>query len=241
VTKDSYISIGTVAGPMPAYEVAPEGGTKGGVVVVQEALGVTPHIEDIARRLAADGWHAVAPALFHRQGAPVFNYEDAELVMPVMDQLNRKDITTDLAATFDHLERSGFSVANTAVVGFCMGGTVSFFAGTLRPLGAIVTFYGGGVAEERLGLPSAIDLAPELKAPWLGLYADLDEFIPISEVDRLRAAAAAHSAVPFEIISYPNAHHGFSCRDRPAFFNQGVADDAWDRTLEWLNRHLRTA
>jgi carboxymethylenebutenolidase len=241
MAKDSYISIDTVDGPMPAYEVAPERRAKGGVVVVQEALGVTPHIEDMARQLAADGWHAVAPALFHRQGAPVFNYEDAELVMPLMDQLNREDITTDLTATFDHLERTGFNEANTAVIGFCMGGTVTFFAGTLRPLGAIVTFYGGGVAEERLGLPSAIDLAPELKTPWLGLYADLDEFIPISDVERLRAAATAHATVPHEIIRYPDAHHGFTCKDRPAFFDQEVANDAWDRTLEWINRYLRSS
>ena len=121
-------------------------------MVVQEAFGVTTHIEDIARRLAEAGWLAVAPAFFHRQGAPVLAYDDLDSVLPIMKKLTAEGITTDLLAAFDFLESAGFAASKTGVVGFCMGGSVTFHAATLRPLGAAVTFYGGGVAEGRFGL-----------------------------------------------------------------------------------------
>src|SRR5208282_54442 len=79
--------IETPGGPMPIVEVAPDGDVRGAVVVVQEAFGLTPHIEAVAGRLAREGYHAVAPALFHRQGSPVISYEDIAAVMPVIGQL----------------------------------------------------------------------------------------------------------------------------------------------------------
>ena len=167
MTTSAHITIETSDGPMPAFEAIPDE-PKGGIVVVQEAFGVTAHIEDIAQRLAEAGWHAVAPAFFHRQGAPVLAYDDFASVMPVMKELNADGITVDLISAFAHLEAAGFPAARTGIVGFCMGGSVTFYAATLRPLGAAVTFYGGGVAEGRFGLPSLIEQAPTLETPWLG-------------------------------------------------------------------------
>jgi carboxymethylenebutenolidase len=192
-TTDAQITIATADGPMPAFEATPTGGAKGGIVVVQEAFGVTSHIEEIARRLAGAGWHAVAPAFFHRQGSPVLAYDDFAAVMPIMKELTAEGITTDLTAALDHLAAAGFSASNTGVVGFCMGGSVTFYAATLRPLGGAVTFYGGGVAEGRFGLPSLIDQAASLQTPWLGLYGDIDQGIPIADVEQLRQATDALS------------------------------------------------
>jgi carboxymethylenebutenolidase len=234
------ITIATPDGPMPAFEATPSEGARGGVVVVQEAFGVTSHIEDIARRLADAGWHAVAPAFFHRQGSPVLAYDDFAAVMPIMQELTAEGITVDLTAAFDHLDAAGFPAARAGVVGFCMGGSVTFYAATLRKLGAAVTFYGGGVGEGRFGLPSLIDQAPKLQTPWLGLYGDLDQGIPFSDVERLRDATAA-VAVGTEIVRYPDADHGFNCNDRPAVFNPAAAADAWNRTLAWFDRHLDQA
>jgi len=231
------VTIATADGPMPAFEARPAGDAKGGIVVVQEAFGVTAHIEDIARRLADAGWHAVAPAFFHRQGSPVLAYDDFAAVMPVMQELNAEGITADLNGAFDYLEEAGFGAAQTGIVGFCMGGSVTFYAATLRALGAAVTFYGGGVAEGRFGLPSLLDQAPQLQTPWLGLYGDLDQGIPFADVDRLREAAAV-TKVPTEVVRYPDADHGFNCNDRPAVFNPTAADDAWTRTLDWFDHHL---
>jgi carboxymethylenebutenolidase len=236
-TNEDHISIETADGPMPAFVAAPAGEAKGGILVVQEAFGVTTHIEDIARRLAADGWHAVAPALFHRQGSPALAYDDFDAVMPLMGQLSAEGITTDVLAGLDYLAQAGFPGGRTGVVGFCLGGSVTFYAATLRPLGAAVTFYGGGVAEGRFGLPSLLDQAKELQTPWLGLYGDLDQGIPVDQVEQLRQATA-QAPVPTEVVRYADADHGFNCNDRPAVFNPVAAADAWARTLEWFGHHL---
>ena len=231
------IEIPTRDGPMPAYTARPAADVKGGIVVVQEALGLTNHIRDVVSRLEDAGWHAVAPALFHRQGSPVFEYEQADLVMPVLDQLSPDSISTDLNAAFGFLQESGFAPASTGVVGFCAGGTVAHYAAAMRHFGASVTFYGGGVAEPRFGLPSAVDLAPEFKTPWLGMYGDLDEFIPLADVERLSEATKS-SEVPTEIVIYSGANHGFSCIDRPQHFNAQIAQEAWIRMLEWFDQYL---
>jgi carboxymethylenebutenolidase len=231
------IEIGTSEGLMPAFAVSPAVEPKGAVIVVQEALGVTNHIRDVATRLAGAGWQTVAPALFHRQGCPVFEYEEADLVMPVLDQLSPESISTDLDAAFQYLEQMGFPPSRSGVVGFCAGGTVAHYAAAMKAFGASVTYYGGGVAEPRFGLSSAIDLARDFKTPWLGLYGDLDEHIAVEDVNRLKETVAG-SDVPTEIVIYSGAGHGFSCIDRPQHFNSDVADQAWQRMLEWFDQYI---
>ena len=98
------ITIETVDGPMPAYEARPDATAKGTVVVVQEAFGLTSHIEDVTRRLAAVGYRSVAPALFHRQGSPVIAYDDYDKVLPVMAELTAEGLRTDMLATIDSLD-----------------------------------------------------------------------------------------------------------------------------------------
>jgi carboxymethylenebutenolidase len=231
------ITISTCDGPMPTFSVAPLGPPKGGLIVIQEAFGVTNYIRGVTQRLAESGWSTITPALFHRQGSPVLPYDNFEAVMPFMSQLTAEGITADLAASFGHLESQGFSDSEMGIVGFCMGGSVSFYAGTLRPLAAAVTFYGGGVGEGRFGLPALVKQARFLQAPWLGLYGDLDHTISVDEVERLRQAAST-AAVETEIIRYADADHGFHCHDRPAVYNSEAAGDAWERMLNWFDLHV---
>jgi carboxymethylenebutenolidase len=227
----------TPDGPMPAFLAEPEGASRGGIVVVQEAFGVTPHIESICTRLADAGFTAIAPALFHREGSPSFAYDiDFAELMPLLSTLNAVGLTVDLNAAFGYLEHEGFSGARVGVVGFCMGGTVSFFAATLRPLGAAVTFYGGGIAQGRFGLPPQLENASKLQTPWLGLYGDQDTGIPSDDVEQLRAVTDA-LPVDTAIVRYPHAEHGFNCDDR-ASYHEVSAKDAWARTLEWFGAHL---
>jgi carboxymethylenebutenolidase len=231
------IVLATSDGEMPAYLATPDGDARAAVVVVQEAFGITPHIESICRRLAEAGYTAVAPALFHRVGSPVLEYGDFEAVRPAMMSLTAGGIETDLDAVFADLAQRGFPEQRTAMVGFCMGGTVALFAAAEWRLAAAVTFYGGGVAQGRFGLPSLLDLAPELRSPWLGLYGDLDQGIPVDEVEALRRVAAT-APVPTEIVRYAEAGHGFNCNDRPDAFHEASAADAWRRTLAWFDEHL---
>jgi len=158
-------------------------------------------------------------------------------VMPAMGALTAGGITTDLDGAFDHLAAAGFDDAHCGIVGFCMGGSVTLYAGTIRRLGAAVTFYGGGVGQGRFGLPGLAELAPSLSTPWLGLYGDADQGIPVAEVESLRAAAATAS-VDTEVVLYPDADHGFHCDGRPAVFNADAAADGWQRTLAWFDAHV---
>jgi len=220
--------------PLSVFE--PSGAPKGGLVVVQEAFGVNDHIEDIGRRFAVEGWLAVEPHLFHRTGDPKLGYEDFSQVMPHMQALTAEGVMTDVDAALARLDEAGIGPEKTGIVGFCMGGTVALIVAAQRDLGAAVTFYGGGVAEGRFGFPALVDLAPSLKAPWLGLYGDLDQGIPVEQVEQLREAAAT-SGQASEVVRYPEAGHGFNC-DIRASYHKPSADDAWARTLAWFDQHL---
>jgi carboxymethylenebutenolidase len=232
------ITLATVDGDMPTYVATPEDESNRAVVVVQEAFGVTPHIQRICRRLADAGYTAIAPALFHRVGSPVLDYTDFDAVRPAMMSLTAGGIESDLDAAFAELKRRGFADPRTGIVGFCMGGTVALFAGTQWQLGAAVTFYGGGVSQGRFGFPSLLDIAAELQTPWLGLYGDLDQGISVDEVESLRRVAAA-APVPTEVVRYPDAGHGFNCDDRPDAYHEPSATDAWRRTLAWFGERLK--
>ena len=234
---DDALVIPTVDGPMDTYLAEPAGEPRGAIVVVQEAYGVTSHIRTVCDRLAAVGWTAVAPALFHRVGSPVFAYDDLNAVMPLLRRLSSEHLTVDIDATLGHLVDAGFPAARTGIVGFCMGGSVALATAATRTIGAAVTFYGGGLTRRRFGYPPLVDLAPEIRTPWLGLFGDLDRGIPIEEVETLRDALD-EATVTVEVVRYPEAGHGFNCDDRPSSFHPPSAADAWTLTLAWFERFL---
>ena len=208
------------------------------IIVLQEAFGVNDHIRGVADLFADEGYLCVAPQLFHRDGSPEVPYDDFASAMPFMAKLTKQGLTNDLNATTDFLATLGFHAPNIAAVGFCMGGTVSFFAATLGTVGAAASFYGGGVATGRFGIPPLIELAADLQCPWLGLYGDLDQSIPVEHVEALRAATDALS-VTTQIVRYREGKHGFHCDARPDSFNEAAAMDARARTLTFFAEHLR--
>ncbi|MEN0135607.1 MAG: dienelactone hydrolase family protein [Rhodococcus sp. (in: high G+C Gram-positive bacteria)] len=220
----------------PLTSITPEGPVRGGVVVIQEAFGVTEHIVDVCRRFAAAGYHAVAPHLFHRSGDPVLDYDDLQAAMPLMGELTAANIDEDVDGAVAALSAASIAPRNTAIVGFCMGGTVAFHTATRLDLGAAVSFYGGGIAKGRFGYPTQLDAAGRLRTSWLGLFGDRDKGIPSEDVEALRAAVA-HAPVDTEIVRYPDAEHGFHCDDRPAVYNEAAARDGWARTLQWFGTH----
>jgi carboxymethylenebutenolidase len=230
------VSVGVGESSMGLYDAEPDGVARGAVVVLQEGFGVTEHIEDVCRRFAAEGYRAVAPHLFHRSGDPVIPYDDLAKCGPPVRELTAEGLEADLEATRSYLFAAGFDAARVAVVGFCMGGSVAFLAAARGPWGAAVSFYGGGVAQGRFGIPALVDLAAELKTPWLGLYGDEDPSIPVEQVESLRDAAG-RATVTAEIVRYPEADHGFHC-DARGSYHETSAKDAWNRTLQWLDGNL---
>lgn len=233
----STIEVDTEDGPMPLYEAAPEAPARGAVIVIQEAFGVNTHIEDVTRRFAAEGYHAVAPHLFHRSGGGTAPYDDFTKVFPLFEQLTDGGILTDIDATVAHLAAAGWGTNQIGIVGFCFGGRVTFLVAAHRALGAAVGFYGGGIVTQRFPqLPALMGDAATLATPWLGLFGDRDASIPAEDVEALRAALQ-DAPVATEVVRYPNAEHGFHCDERPSY-NDAAARDGWARTLAWFTAHL---
>ncbi len=230
-------TLDTADGPMELYEAVPDEANGGAVVVIQEAFGVNDHIRDVTRRFASAGYRAVAPALFHRAGGGTAPYDDFSRVLPLFESVDDATILTDVDAALDHLRSAGFADEQIGLVGFCMGGRVSFLVAISRAIGASVGFYGGGIVSGRFPqFPPLIDRAGDLATPWLGLFGDLDQSIPVEDVETLRTALAdldTHT----EIVRYSNAEHGFHCDVRPAY-NADAAADAWRRTLAFFDERL---
>jgi carboxymethylenebutenolidase len=218
-------------------DVAGDPSSSRAVIVIQEAFGVTDHIREVTDRFAAQGFYAVAPELFHRVGSPEVDYDDIPQAMTAMAELDADGITSDLGAAANFLGDAGFSASSIGIVGFCMGGTVSFYAWTLGIVGAAATFYGGGIEAGRFGFPPLLELAPHLKSDWIGLYGDLDKGIPVEQVEALRTAAT-QAPYDTQIVRYADAEHGFHCDARPAVFNPVAAADAYQRTLDFFASHL---
>ncbi|MDQ1449619.1 MAG: carboxymethylenebutenolidase [Actinomycetota bacterium] len=233
------VTVDTADGPMRIYEARPPGEARGAIVVVQEAFGVNSYIEDVTRRAAAAGYHAVAPDLFHRSGpGSVVEYGNFEKVMEYFKDVSGDDaVLTDVDAALAHLRAAGHADSRIGVVGFCFGGRVSFLVALRRALGAAVGFYGGGIVSVRFAqFPALVGETPSLQTPWLGLFGDEDASIPVDDVEQLREALRV-AKVDTEIVRYPGAGHGFHC-DQRVDYRPDDAADAWRRALDWFVSHL---
>jgi carboxymethylenebutenolidase len=231
------LTLDTADGPMAAYQAAPDGGARRAVIVIQEAFGVNDHIQDVTRRFADAGYHAIAPALFHRAGGGTAPYDDFNQVLPLFEGLTDPGIVMDVEATVAHLRAAGFDDTAIGIVGFCMGGRVTFLVSLELALGAAVGFYGGGIVSARFPqFPPLIDRVGEMQTPWLGLFGDEDSSIPVDDVERIRQELDGVD-VPAEVVRYAGAEHGFHCDVRPSYHAE-AAIDAWARTLAWFEAHL---
>ena len=235
---ESTVTLSTPDGDMECFEATPEADARGAVIVIQEAFGVNDHIKDVTRRFAKAGFHAVAPALFHRAGGGVADYGDFEKLMKLFDGVTDDATLMDIDATVEHLRSRDFADQQMGIVGFCWGGRVTFLVSARRAIGAGVGFYGGGIAgDSPLGFKGLLDEAANLQTPWLGLFGDEDASIPVESVEELREALKGAS-VATDIVRYEGAGHGFHCDARPDAFHAEAAADAWNRTLAWFDTHL---
>jgi carboxymethylenebutenolidase len=232
------VTLSTPDGPMRVYEAVPDAGANTAVIVIPEAFGLNGHIEDITDRVAAAGHHAVGLDIFHRSGGGTAPYDDFEKVLPLFEGLTDEGLLDDIDAARAHLNEAGIGDAAIGIVGFCFGGRTTFLAAVRRRLGAAVGFYGGGIVTGRFPqFPPLIDESPSLQSPWLGLFGDADQGIPVADVEQLRAALDAGTTVGHDIVRFPGADHGFNCDQRPAYHPEAAAA-AWQRTLAWFETHL---
>lgn len=234
-----WLTLTTADGPMRLYRVRPtaEHAAKppAAVIVLQEAFGVNEHIQDVARRVAAEGYLALAPDLFHRAGVGTVDYADRDTAMRLIGELGTEPIVTDIGAVLAYLaDTEKIQFDKTAIVGFCFGGRAAFAAATALPVAATVVFYGPGIAQ---GPHATLDQASNLKGPVLMLTGDADPTIPAADISAIRAAAQHHD-LDLRLVVFPNAGHAFHCDARPAQYVEDAARSAWQHTTEFLAETL---
>jgi len=222
---------------IPGYLARPEGaGPFPVVLVIQEIFGVHEHIEDVCRRFAREGYLALAPELFHRQG-DVADLTDFEAILAIVRQVPDAQVMTDLDAAVSYAAGQHGNVAQLAITGFCWGGRITWlYAAHSELVAAGVAWYGRVTGDATPLQPEhPVDIAAALQAPVLGLYGGQDTGIPMTEVAKMQAALeAAESPSTFHI--YPHAPHAFHADYRPSY-REAAARDGWQRTLAWFREH----
>ena len=205
-----------------AYEALPHGETRGGIVVLQEIFGVNSHIRHVADDFAAQGYHAIAPAIFDRVEPGVdigYSSDDAAKGVAIRAKTKLEDTLADIAAAVEAASVSG----PVGIVGYCWGGTLAFAAAQhVEGLAAAVGYYGSGIA----ALPEA-----QLRCPVMLQFGDQDKSIPLADIEKIRRE---HPDIAIHI--YP-AGHGFSCNDRSAYEPES-AKLARERTLEFFEKNI---
>ena len=204
-----------------SYLARPNGLARGSIVVVQEIFGVTGHIERVTDQFAAEGYLAIAPAVFDRQQRGVnLAYDEAGIAQGVgyMQRADFGQVMTDLQAAIDAVAHAGA----VGMVGYCWGGLVTYLAGSRTSIAAGVAYYGGGIT----GF-----LEPVPRCPMQFHFGEQDAHIPLRDVEKIRAAFPQG-----EYHTY-GAGHGFNCTDR-ASHDAAAAHLAFARTKEFFSKHL---
>jgi carboxymethylenebutenolidase len=232
------VKIKVADGDMPAYRAMPAGGKNlPTVLVIQEIFGVHEHIKDVCRRLAKEGFFAVAPEMYARQGDVSQLKEVKDIVEKVVSKVPDSQVMADLDATAEWAAKNGGNADKMAITGFCWGGRITWMYAAHNPrLKAGVAWYGGLVRPATPMTPKhPIDIAATLKVPVLGLYGAADSGIPNDTVAQMREALKKANS-PSEIVLYHDTPHAFHADYRPSY-RAGEANDGWKRLLMWFRRY----
>jgi carboxymethylenebutenolidase len=207
---------------LAAYRADPSGTPRGAVVVIQEIFGVNSHIRSVTDGYAADGYVALAPAMYDRvQRGYETGYTPPEIEAgrAIMQKLDWKQTLIDVSAAIEAVK----SVGKVGILGYCWGGAVTWVAaGRLPGLACAVPYYGGAI-------PSFISEQP--KCPVMLHFGEQDQSIPLEQSKKV---AAAH---PEATTYFYPAGHGFNC-DQRGSYNAEAAKLARSRTLEFLRKYV---
>ena len=206
------------------YRAEPATKAKAAIVVIQEIFGVNSHSRNICDRFAAEGYVAVAPAIFDRIEPDFQSGYSPDEVATARKFVASPDwpaFLRDTQAAIDSVK----DVGPIGIVGFCLGGSVAYSAATkLNGLSAAVGYYGGAIARFADDRP---------KVSTLLHFGEKDTGIPMTDVETIRSKRP-----DVEIQVYPGAQHGFNC-DQRASYDKTSADLAWQRSLAFFAKHLK--
>jgi carboxymethylenebutenolidase len=223
------VSFPSNGGSAEGYLATPASGKGPGVVVIQEWWGMVPWIKSVADRFAEAGYVALAPDLYH--GATTNEPDEATKLMMAM----KMDVAArDMSGAYDYLKSHAASTGKVGCVGFCLGGGLSLFMATLKPVDACVIYYGV--------LPGVQPDLSKLAGPVLGHYAENDGWATPDAAKALEQQIKdAGKTVEFQI--YAGAQHAF-CNPNPevekagGHYNEAAAKISWDRTIAFYKQHL---
>ena len=239
VAGDQQVKIGDYN--MPVYEARPaSGGPAPVVLVISEIWGVHEYIRDCTRRFAKEGFYAIAPELFQREGG-VGQIPNVQDVLKIVLAVPRKQVLGDIAAAAAWAKtRPGAKSGGVGVTGWCWGGsTVYQVAATQPDIKAAVAWY-GPPARPYPDTPNPVtgfDVAKDIKAPFLGLYGETDQNPKPEDAKRFGELVKQVNAES-EVVVYPGVGHGFHADYRPSY-NKAAADDAWKRCVGLFAKHLK--
>jgi carboxymethylenebutenolidase len=227
---------------VPVYEARPASGQNAPIVlVISEVFGLHEYIKDTARRFAKQGYHAVAPELFAREGG-VAQLTDLQEVLKIVLSQPRERTLGDLKATADWAKtRPGARADRMGVTGWCWGGSTTIQVAATNPdTKAAVTWYGppGRPYQSAQGPITGFDVAKDVKAPFLGLFGGKDQNPKPEDAQRFGEMLRQNGNKTVEIVVYPDSGHGFHADYRPSY-NKADAEDGWKRCVAWFDRFLK--
>ena len=226
-------------GEIPAYRAMPAGGKNlATILVVHEIFGVHEWVKDVCRRFAKQGYLAVAPYLYSRQGDALQYTDIKKLVDEVVMKAEDEPVLSDLDATAKWAAANGGNAVKLAVTGFCWGGRITWLYTAHNPsIKAGVAWYGGLVPKgDHPRVMQAVSLADKIQGRVLGLYGGLDKGITAEDVAAMRAALKAAGDSKTQIVVFPEAEHGFLADYRPSY-NEAAAKAGWAKALDWFKAH----
>ncbi|WP_213955577.1 MULTISPECIES: dienelactone hydrolase family protein [unclassified Variovorax] len=222
---------------VPAYMAMPAGKADLPVIlVVQEAFGVTDYIADTCRRFAHQGFLAIAPELYARQGDPRKFADTSKLMGEIVSKVPDAQVLADLDGALDFAGANGGNVAKAGITGFCWGGRIVWLYAATGKVKAGVAWYGRLVGQASALTPrQPVDVGAMLQAPVLGLYGGQDQGIPLDTIDKMKSVLAigTPAARASQLVVYAEAGHAFHADYRPSYV-KSAANDGWRRALEWF-------
>ncbi|MBC3917624.1 dienelactone hydrolase family protein [Undibacterium sp. CY18W] len=232
---DGVTKLNVAGAEVPMYFVKPEGKINLPVIlVISEIFGVHEHIADVARRFAKQGYLALAPELFVRQGDAKNAESVAVLIKEIISKVPDAQVMGDLDAAVAWAGNNGGDIKRLGITGFCWGGRITWMYSAYNPsVKAGVAWYGKLLGDASALTPKhPIDIASGLKTPVLGLYGAKDQGIPVESVFKMEVELKkGNSKSEFKV--YENSGHAFNADYRPSY-NEADAKDGWNRCLAWF-------
>lgn len=228
----------TLGKDLQGYYVRPQGsGTFPAIMVFMEAFGLNPNIKNVCDRFAQAGYVALAPDFYH---GDVYDYKDLQAAVAKLKSLNDDTVMAEVGQGLDFLaKRQEVAADKIGVTGFCMGGRHAFLANAAHAdrFQAAVSFYGSGIAVDKIGRKPLLDRVDAMRSPIMLIYGADDEMIAADEHARI-SQALSQAKKRYILTVFPNAGHGF-LSDRRDSYAAAPAKEAWEMTMNFFQQYLK--